>query len=131
MCSLSVISRHDPAVDAMQPELLTPKKEYKTMSYHQHNCAKCGTATNGMSAKTINDPRNPRYGLLVDLCPSCSSSKDVDTTLQNRLYPESDPDRELVDTESRERKNRAARYQKSKDEWIAANPNCAFPEGHE
>jgi hypothetical protein len=83
-----------------------------------------------MSAKTINDPRNPRYGLLVDLCPSCSSSKDVDTTLQNRLYPDANPNRKAIDLEAKEARDRAARYAKSKEEWIAANPNCAFPDGH-
>ena len=92
-------------------------------------CKKCGSSTSGMTAKVISDPRNPRYGLLTDLCNSCSNTTD-NQTLQNTLYPQSNPDKKAIDAEAKERNDRAARYQKSKEEWIAANPNCVFPDGH-
>ena len=96
-----------------------------------YNCAKCGAATNGLIGKTISDPRNSRYSLLVDLCPSCSSSNDEYSALQNRLYPESNPNREAIDSQAKEARDRKSRYEKSKEEWIAANPpGTPFPDGH-
>lgn len=100
------------------------------MSYKQIRCGKCGIEVSGKHAVAVKNPDGPgACGLLVDVCDSCNASKDLQKTLQDRLYPKDSVNEQVVIARNEE-KDRAARYQKSKEEWIAANPNCAFPDGH-